>query len=86
MFDRRTPGVSSMAFSFSPPRSFEMASDSDDSDSEFIGAWISPELYQRVNAAAEDADRTVSSWLRQALRRRLDAEERIRERSREHVE
>lgn len=63
-----------------------MASDSDDSESEFIGAWLSPELYQRVKAAARREDRTISSWLRQALRRRLDAEERIRERSREHVE
>jgi predicted HicB family RNase H-like nuclease len=72
-----------MAFSFAQTRVFEMASDSEDTASEFIGAWLPPELHDRVKAAAEDADRTVSSWLRQALRRRLDAVERIREHSRQ---
>lgn len=73
-----------VGFSFAPTRLFEMASESE--EKEFIGAWMRPELYRRVKAGARRQDRTVSSFLRQALRRRLDAEDRIRERSRRHVE
>jgi predicted DNA-binding protein len=40
--------------------------------SAFLGLNVSPELRERVRAAARRADRTVSSWVRQTIRRRLD--------------
>lgn len=56
--------------------------DSSDPDlSDFLGAYVPADLMERVRAAARRADRSVSSWLRQTLRRRLDAEERVREQS-----
>ncbi len=45
----------------------------------FLGADVPAELEKRVKAAARRQDRTVSSWLRQNLRRILDAEDRVRE-------
>jgi predicted DNA-binding protein len=66
-----------------------MPSDSDAPESEFpafLGANVPEEMKERVEAAARRTGRTVSGWLRQALRRRLDAEERIREQSRQPVE
>lgn len=46
----------------------------------FIGADVPAEMEKRVKAAARRQDRPVSSWLRQTLRRRLDVEDRVRER------
>jgi len=63
-----------------------MPSDRDDPDSEypaFLGANVPTEMKERVEAAARREGRTVSGWLRHALRRRLDAEERVREQSRQ---
>jgi hypothetical protein len=75
------------AFFFCPNLSLAMPSDRDNSEPEypaFLGANVPEEMKERVEAAARRSRRTVSGWLRQALRRRLDAEERIR--SRQSVE
>ena len=63
-----------------------MSSDRDNSEPEypaFLGANVPTEMKERVEAAARRSRRTVSGWLRQALQRRLDAEERVREHSRQ---
>lgn len=57
------------------------ADDSDSDLSAFLGANVPPSMLERVRTAAHRADRTVSSWLRQAVRRQLDAEKRLRERA-----
>jgi predicted DNA-binding protein len=66
-----------------------MPSDRDDPGSEypaFLGANVPEEMKERVEAAARREGRTVSGWLRHALRRRLDAEERVREQSRQSAQ
>ncbi len=45
----------------------------------FLGADVPAELEERVKAAARREDRTVASWLRQTVRRRLRAEDRVRQ-------
>ena len=59
----------------------DRADDDSDRFSAFLGANVPPDLLDRVRAAARRSDRTVSSWLRQAVRRQLDAEERLRDRA-----
>ena len=66
-----------------------MPSDSDAPESQFpafLGAKVREEMKERVEAAANRSGRTVSGWLRHALRRRLDAEKRVQEQSRQPVE
>lgn len=59
-----------------------MPSPEEDTDfSEHIGFKVSPEFRDRIEAAADREGRTVSSWTRHTLRRRLDAEDRVREES-----
>lgn len=55
-----------------------MDTDRADADqlSEFLGANVSKTLKERVQAAARRADRTVSSWVREAIRARLEEEQR----------
>lgn len=50
----------------------DRADDLDRDFSEFLGANVPPSLYDRVRVAARRTDRTVSSWLRQAVRAQLD--------------
>ena len=47
----------------------------------FLAAKVSDDLHERVRAAARRDGRTISSWLRKAVRRQLDAQERVLEHS-----
>jgi len=52
---------------------------SESSERVHVGVQVPIPLRERIEAAADREDRTLSSWIRTALRRRLDAEERVRE-------
>jgi predicted DNA-binding protein len=46
---------------------------------EYLGVKMPTDLMERIEAAADRQGRTVSSFVRHTLRRRLDAEDRLRE-------
>jgi metal-responsive CopG/Arc/MetJ family transcriptional regulator len=57
-----------------------MPSPQQDTDfSEYLGVKMPTDLMERIDRAARRQDRTVSSFVRHTLRRRLDAEDRLRE-------